>query len=238
MLNLKPEDQGYWDRPVQDLVKALPGERLLTKDRMIVITRVEGFRDLVREKMAEDYHALTEPIPGDVYITRQRIGTLLNIVVRTNGKYPEVVWLAEMMEEGERISGNNIIRSIMENRRKRKEVKISSHADILTYARRNIAGENVQNSQSPLRIVSNIDLPLEVREISFNALGGTAKNSVGVASLTEEVNGIESIEQARLILQHEAERFGITSEQLLSPKNISKYAKKSPLLRKVLRFFE
>ena len=235
---LKPEDAGYWDRPVEDLVKTLPGERLLTQNRIIVVSRVEGFRDLIKDSMVEDYQLLENPSPGDVYITRQRIGTLLNVVARTSGKQPEVVWLAEMLEEGERVTGNNLVRSIMEHGAKKKSMKAPSHTDILVYARQNIAGKNVQHSQSPLRIVSNVDLPLAEREISFNALGGTAKNSIGVASLTEEVDGIESIEQARLILQQEAERLGVTSEGLLDPRNISRFAKKSPLLRKVLKFFE
>jgi hypothetical protein len=235
---LKPEDSGYWDRPVEELVKSLPGERLLTKDRIIVISRVEGFRDLIKDSMVEDYQLLENPSPGDVYITRQRIGTLLNVVARTSGKQPEVIWLAEMLEQGERVTGNNVVRSIMESGSKKKSAKAPSHTDILAYARQHIAGKNVQDSQSPLRIISNAELPLSDREISFNALGGTANNSIGVASLIDEVNGIETIEQARLILQQEAERLGVTGEQLLDPKNISRYAKKSPLLRKVLRFFE
>lgn len=235
---LKPEDEKYWARPVEEIVKTLPGERLLTQDRIIVISRVEGFRDLIKDSMIEDYQLLENPSPGDVYITRQRIGTLLNVVARTSGKFPEVIWLTEMLEEGERVTGNNVVRSIMERREEKKGRKAPSHTDILAHARQHITGKNVQDSQSPLRIVSNVDLPLDRRDISFNALGGTAKNSIGVASLTEEVDGIESIEQARLILQKEAERLGVTNEQLLDPKNIARFAKKSPLLRKVLRFFE
>lgn len=212
------------------MTKVLPGERIISPEHVAVIARVEGFRGLIRAKMQDDFAQGKELEAGDIYVTHIRGAPLLNVTVRTTGREPEVVWLAEMREGGNKITGSQLARSVAVAAGE----KNISRTDLLDYCYEHIHGKNIQNPKSPLRIVPNIDFAVQDRKISFDPAGGKADNSVGVAVLGEQVSSV-SLDQMQRILTSEAQRLGTTVAALLDPKHLSSNLRKSPLLKKVLQ---
>ncbi len=230
-----PNEPEYWDRSAETIAKELPGERVLTENgRLVIVTRVEAFRGLIRGAMSNDFESVRRRKPGSVYMTSIRGFPLLNVTARMDGDETEVVWLKEMFEEGEKVTASNIISSMAKDD---AGVRKMQPKKVLEYASKKLNGEVVTDAKSPMKIIQNLDLPFDERKISFNARGGSAENSVGVASLIDPVNGIDSLQQAQLIMKAEAERLGVTLEELLEPARVAQNLKKSPLLRKVMRFF-
>lgn len=193
-----------------------------------MISRVEGFRGLIRAKMQDDFEQGKELKAGDIYVTHIRGAPLLNITVRTTASEPEVVWLAEMREGNTKITGSQLARSVAIAA---GETKIS-RTNLLDYCYEHIHGQNVQNPKSPLRVATNIDFAVADRKISFDATGGKAENSVGVAMLGEQVSSI-SLDQIQSLLTSEALRLNTTVEDLLNPANLGRNLKRSPLLKKI-----
>ena len=206
----------------------------MTSGDMLVISKVEAFRDLVRKAMSTDFESAAKTRePGDLYVTQFRGNPLINVTGRTDKSVPEVVWLREMIEDGQKVTGAGLARSIAEN----EGHGAISGKKLMDFCMAELDGKNVQDGKSPIRIVENLDFPLQKRGVTFNMTAGNASNSQGIGSLENVMEGIQSIEQAKLILQSEAGRLKMTVEEILDPKNITKVLKKSPVLRKVLKFF-
>ena len=230
---LKPSEEGFWSRNIETIAKNLAGERVLSPDRVLVISKLEAFRSLVRKVMSQDFATGKTREPGDLFITQIRGAPLINVTGRTDKAEPEVVWLKELRENNKNVTGAALARSIAAA----EGSKIATGKDLLDFCMSKIDGKNVNDPKSPIRIIENVDHPVAERKVSFTKEEGAAANSEGVATLENIGNGIASAEQAKLIMLSEAQRLGITTEELLDPRNIAKMVKKSPLLAKVLQFF-
>lgn len=222
--------ESYWQQSSKEVTRTLPGERLLTPQSMLLVSGVEGFKGLVRETMERDFHDKNLK-PGDLYVTHIRGFPLINVTAQ-DGDEPQVVWMKEFLDGEKKMNGSQLVKRIaFENGRTLKAAK-----NVLNYAYDEIAGRNVNDPKSPIRIVPNLDHPVGNRPLSYNAQGGNAENSVAEASLTEPMNGIGSAEQARDIIRLEAERIGVPVDQMLHPKKIGEYLKDSAILRQVIKF--
>lgn len=228
---LEPNDPDFYNRPAEKIARDLPGSTLKTEAGDYTIIVAEGFSGLPRKGMVEDYQRMTRNA-GEICITNFRGWPQINIVGEDTSGKEQLTWIkaVESDENHPELTSTGITQAIADIRKSKKKA--------LAFALEVLDGKNVRQTSGPLRIVQGKEEVLHGRNRVFIPHpDGTAKNSVGYGMLSAfDVNMPQS--ELKRLIKTEAEKHGLTYEDILDPEKFAEVLQKSPRLARIVAQLE
>lgn len=230
------QNQDYFRQPAEKIAKKLPGELLVAASGQHVIAVVEAYNGLIRKSMIDDHARVDQREPGTWSVTNYRGNPQLNVIgqPRSGDQYaPEraqYAWIQEVQKSDKDIKNPTFIKAMA---LARDSQKLTSAGDVFDYAVEVIDGERAIDSQSPLRIMENVQLPIKDRPMGFAAHAGSADNSVGIGYLANETQTVGDTEQLDRLLDAIAKELKMAPADLRTPEGFVAALKQSKKLRKL-----
>ena len=242
----QPNAQEFFTRPSEKLVTELLGHELVTPAGKYLITMTEGFNDLVRKDMQQDFDSKDREA-GEICVTRFRGWPQLNVVGRHPKGTPQLTWLRKMENGGvdDEATSSTVVRDLAEQFKER----LKKPADYVDFAREHLDGKTLWKPRGEVRIEPATPEFLNMHARGVTALPlkegkgkkkqqelANADNSVGIG----ELGAIDIGSQAELrkILEKEGQRIAMTVEEMIDPKNWALVLKKSRLVARIIKRLE